>query len=89
MSENNKNLRFSDDVIVVVRELVQLSILTGTSIVDHMRAVRLELVDGVLHPTQEYVDAYNSQIETLTKKAEELQAQMQLTEANDDVGSSN
>ena len=74
----------SDDAIAVVRELIQLSILTGTNIVDHMRAIRLELVDGVVFPTQEYVDAYNAQIEELTKKAEELQAQMQAQQATDE-----
>lgn len=82
--ENKKDLRLSDDAIAVVRELIQLSILTGTNIVDHMRAIRLELVDGVVFPTQEYVDAYNAQIEELAKKAEELQAQMQAQQATDE-----
>lgn len=85
--ENTKNLKLSDDAIAVIRELIQLSILTGTNIVDHMRAIRLEMVDGAVFPTEEYVNAYNAQIEDLTKKAEELQRQMQEQRAED--GSSN
>lgn len=82
--EKTKNLRLSDDAIALVRELVQLSILTGTNIVDHMRAIRLELVDGAVYPTEEYVNAYNAQIEELTRKAEELQKQMQEQTASDE-----
>jgi len=81
--ENKKNLRLSDDAIALVRELVQLSILTGTNIVDHMRAIRLELVDGAVYPTEEYVNAYNAQIEELTRKAEEVQQKMQEKVADD------
>lgn len=88
MSEEKKELRLSDDAIALVRELVQLSILTGTNIVDHMRAIRLELVDNAVYPTEGYVNAYNAQIEELTRKAEELQQQMQATLADDGEKSS-
>lgn len=89
MSEDNKELKLSDDAIALVRELVQLSILTGTNIVDHMRAIRLELVDGAVYPTEAYVNAYNAQIEELTRKAEELQQQMQAKVADDEPSAVN
>lgn len=82
--EKTKDLKLSDDTIALIRELVQLSILTGTNIVDHMRAIRLELADGAVQPTEEYVVAYNSQIEDLTRKAEDLQKQMQEQMATDE-----
>lgn len=63
--------RLGDDVIAVIRELIQLSLLTGTNIVDHMRAVRVEVIDGAVVPTVEYIEAYNAQIEELAKQAEE------------------
>lgn len=81
--KERKVLKMSDDTIAVVREVVQLSILTGTNLVDHMRAIRLEEIDGNIYPTQEYIDAYNAQIEELAKKAEETQAKMQAQEAGD------
>lgn len=83
-AQEKKVLKMSDDTIAVVREIVQLSILTGTNLVDHMRAVRLEEVEGSVYPTQEYIDAYNAQIEELAKKAEETQAKMQAQEAGDE-----
>jgi len=83
MSET-KSLKLSDDTIALIRELVQLSILTGTNLVDHMRAVRLEVVDGATQPTEAYIKAYNAQIEELAQRAEDLQREMQETEATDD-----
>lgn len=75
--------RVSDDLIAVFRELVQLSLLTGTNIVDHMRAVRVEVVDGQVVPTEEYVTQYNAYIEELERQAEALRAEMQAQEATD------
>ncbi len=89
MSENNKKeppkqvYKVSDDLIAVIRELVQLSLLTGTNLVDHMRAVSVEIVEGHVVPTEEYVEQYNAYIEELEKQAEKLQAEMQSQEATD------
>jgi len=87
MAKENKTqtLRLSDDLIAVVRELIQLSLLTGTNIVDHMRAVRTQVVEGMVVPTKEYVEAYNAQIESLAKQAEEQAEQMRQTLAQDEA----
>lgn len=82
------NLKLSDDLIAVFRELVQLSFLTGSNVVDHLRAVRVELVGDLVVPTEEYVNGYNAYIEELERQAEKLQAEMQATEAKDE-GSNN
>lgn len=71
--KNNVVFKMSDDLIAVVRELVQLSILTGTNIVDHLRAIHIE-VDGEtnkLIPTVEYIEAYNKMVQDLEKQATE------------------
>lgn len=82
--DEKKFLKMSDEVIALVRELVQLSILTGTNIVDHLRAIQLSSTDdGFVYPTEQYINSYNAQIEELTKKAEEMQAKMQAQEAVD------
>lgn len=80
---DEKTFRLSDDLIGVVRELLQLSIMTGSNIVDHMRAVRVEVIDGAVVPTEEYIDAYNAQVEQLVKQAEERMEEMQQELAGD------
>ena len=87
MSEETVNRTFyklDDNVIAMVRELVQLSLLTGTNIVDHLRSVVVEK-----HPEDqrfltlcpEFVESYNRMVETLNKQAEEqmLEAQNKLS----------
>lgn len=66
--------KLDDNVIAMVRELVQLSLLTGTNIVDHLRSVVVEK-----HPEDqrfltlcpEFVESYNNMVMALNKKAEE------------------
>ncbi len=86
MSEETTNrtmYKLDDNVIAMVRELVQLSLLTGTNIVDHLRSVVVET-----HPQDqrfltlcpEFVESYNRMVESLNKQAEEqmLQAEAKL-----------
>ena len=85
--------KMSDDLIAVVRELVQLSLLTGTNIVDHLRAIEVEVDSetGKLIPTVEYVEAYNSMVQELIDRAQEAQTKLDpsLSESEEFVGSSN
>lgn len=72
--------KFNDDVIAMVRELIQLSLLTGTNIVDHMRAIVVEVSPEdprFLAITPEYISAYNSQVEELNKRAQAEMLEMQ------------
>ena len=74
----NAVYKLSDDLIAVIRELVQLSLLTGTNIVDHLRAVQAEvdLENNKLIPTEDYIEAYNTMVEDLTRKAVQAQKEM-------------
>lgn len=90
MSENNNVVfKMGDDLIAVVRELVQLSILTGTNIVDHLRAIHIEVdaETGKLIPTVQYVEAYNTMVQDLQKQAEaaavEYEKELLATEASE------
>lgn len=83
-NEEQDSFRLGDDLIAVVRELIQLSLLTGTNIIDHMRAVRCEVVDDAVVPTVEYIEAYNAQIEELARRAEEDAQSMQEQLAQDE-----
>ena len=71
---DEKKLKLSDDLIAVVRELVQLALITGTNIVDHLRAVEVELDEQEkVVPTVGYVEAYNKMVEELVQKANDTQ----------------
>lgn len=71
-NENRVMLRMTDDLIAMIRELVQLSLLTGTNVVDHLRAIVLEPAteNGKVTVTPEYVEAYNAMIRQLAADAE-------------------
>lgn len=65
----------SDDSIAMVREILQLTLYTGTNIIDHLRALRLEedpSRPGKLLPNEDYVVAYNDMVSAFTKKAQEM-----------------
>lgn len=83
-SPERQVFKMSDDLISMVRELVQLSLLTGTNVVDHFRALQVEAVEGKpshLTVTPEYVQAYNSMILKLNEEAKHHQEEMQKTPA--------
>jgi hypothetical protein len=77
-----KLYKLDDNVIGMVRELVQLSLLTGTNLVDHMRTMVVEP-----HPEDSrfltlspgFVESYNRMVASLNEQAE---AQMKLAEQN-------
>jgi hypothetical protein len=76
---SKKELRLSDQVIGQIREVLQLSLLTQTNFVDHMRALRVEeseKTDGVLILSEGYVTGWNEMAEKFhtqaLAKAEEL-----------------
>lgn len=74
-----QTFRLSDDLIGMVRELIQLALLTGTNIVDHMRALVVEPgPDGrTVTITPEYVASYNQMIMELNAQAEQRMRETQ------------
>ncbi len=75
-----KLYKLDDNVIGMVRELVQLSLLTGTNLVDHMRTMVVEPhpEDGrFLTLSPGFVESYNRMVASLNEQAE---AQMKLAE---------
>lgn len=67
--------KFGDETIAIIRELMQLALITGTNIVDHLRAVEVVKDEdtGKLVPTEDYVLAYNAMIDEIAQKAQEAQ----------------
>lgn len=63
-----QELNLSDQVIAQVAKLVQVAILSGTDIVDHMRQVRL-VVDGeTLNLSEGYQEQFENNINTMLQE---------------------
>lgn len=65
----------SDEFIGQLRDLIQLSIISGTNIVDNLRQVRLEQSASdlnMLTMTPEYVEYYNRCVEKLVEEVEKM-----------------
>lgn len=83
MSEESKKkvtFKFTDQVIGQIRELLQMSLITGTNIVDNLRTLELEVSDK--HPTRlqlsvEYCNGWNALVQKMEKDAVEKQEQQQ------------
>lgn len=54
MSDTETTFKFNDEVIAHVAKLLQLAIISGTDIVDHMRMVELVEQEGQLFLSPEY-----------------------------------
>ena len=68
-------MRLSDTVIAHVAQLVQLSILTGTDVVDHMRMMVLTDNEGMLELDEEYERRAEDNVQRLIHEATTLQTQ--------------
>jgi len=66
--------RLSDQLIAQIAKILQIAILDGTDIVDHLRSVWVEPDGGQLVPTAEYLESFDRQIETMMAAASEIQA---------------
>ena len=71
--------RLSDQLIAQIAQILQIAILDGTDIVDHLRSVWVEPDGGQLVPTAEYLESFNKQIEDMVAAASELQAAQDAT----------
>ena len=86
-NSERKTYKFSDDIIALVRDLLQLSLLTNSNIIDHLSAVVVETETARPHYltlTPEYVEAYNAHIETLNSEAQAAAAAAQARLATDE-----
>lgn len=64
---------FSNNLVATIAQLIQLAILTGTDVYDHL--LTLQTVDdseGKLVVSPEYQEKLNAEVLRLTQKAEEM-----------------
>tara|TARA_Y100000034_G_C6659411_1_gene289019 strand:- start:112 stop:345 length:234 start_codon:yes stop_codon:yes gene_type:complete len=69
MSDSNFN--FSDEVIGQLAKLIQMAILSGTDIVDHIRQIRLVAIGETLHLSKDYEEQFENNIQTMLQELEE------------------
>lgn len=85
-NNNRKELHLSDQVIGQLRELLQLSLLSGTNFVDHCRNLRVEesaKTEGALILSEAYVLGWNGMAEQYQAQAQEKAKQMSSELADD------
>ncbi len=66
--------KLDDTVVSHIAKLLQVALLTGTDIIDHMRMIRLvshSQDESVLVLEEEYRDIFDSSIEVMVKNAEQ------------------
>jgi len=76
-STKTLEIRLSDEVIGHVCQLIQLSLLTGSDVVDRMRLMGLALDESgsKLGLSEEYAKRAEAEVDALTKTAEEKMKQ--------------
>jgi len=67
------NVKFSDEVISQVAQLLQVALLTGTDIVDNLRTLRMVVDDGILVTDPNYSETFQENIQKMLIQAAELQ----------------
>ena len=58
-------MKFSDNLISNIARTLQIAILSGTDIVDHLRSFEVEESDGTLNLTQDSLDKIEKEIGTM------------------------
>jgi hypothetical protein len=71
LSDTETTFKFNDEVIAHVAKLLQLAIISGTDIVDHMRMVELVEQEGQLYLTPEYSQRSEANIEKMIQEISE------------------
>ena len=67
----DKNFRLDDNVIAHIARILQVSMLTGTDIIDHMRMIRLKSKDENLILQEEYANVFDGSLDSMLKNAQE------------------
>ncbi len=61
-------MKLNDETIAIIAKLLQLAILTGTDIIDHLRMVELQDSESGLIPTDAYREMSENQLDKLLEE---------------------
>ena len=73
-------MKLHDTTIGHIARLVQIAILTGTDVVDHLRMLTLKNDKEFLHLEEEYYKLFNDQVEKMLENASNVQKEESLEE---------
>lgn len=76
---DSKVFTFSDELVATVAQLLQLAILTGTDVYDHLRTVQVVEGDGSLVVSPAYREKLDAEILRLAQRAEQGDPQPELS----------
>jgi len=62
-------MKLNDEVIAHIAKILQMALITGTDIVDHLRMITLDENEGVLFLNQEYSDNDKANIQKMIDDA--------------------
>ena len=68
-------MKLNDEVIAHIAKLLQLGILTGTDIIDHLRMIRLQESEGQLYLDSEYAKIAEGNEARMLEEAEKMAEQ--------------
>ena len=66
-------MKFSDSLIANIARVLQVGILTGTDIVDHLRTFVVEDNDGTLNLTEQSLERIEKEIQDMLNTVQEIQ----------------
>lgn len=72
---SKKVLQFDDSVVGHVAKILQMALITGTDIIDHMRMIRLSEKDEKLFLQEDYQQTFDVSLDTMLKNAQERQGE--------------
>ncbi len=65
------NVKLDDTTIAQIAKCVQIAILTGTDVVDHLRQLELEVNDKTIFVTDNYKETFETNIQKMLNEAVE------------------
>lgn len=68
------NVKFSDDVIAKIAQVLQIAILSGTDIVDNLRTMRLVVEGDELVCDPDFLEVFEQNIQVMMSEVAQVQA---------------
>ncbi len=72
MSDNNEVYVFSDDLVATLAKLIQVAILTGTDVYDHLRTIQCVVNEGQLVTSPDFAEKIEQEIVSMLERVESL-----------------
>ena len=75
MSDND-TITLGDPAIAEIARLLQLAILSGTDVTDHLRTLKLVVEDDVAYPHPDFVEHIEATINRMAQEAAQLSVEL-------------